>query len=247
MVVTECTATPITTSAAVQKILSLSVRAASSACFPRLPPSCYKLRVYRRGTIDHYQVSPLGIARLRDKKMELNEPQRPLTPMPNKEFVAPPSEYVQQMLKAGTPPREILKQLASAGEMLAGAGAATSILRPDANVGTCAAAAATGCAVITRDFLADDKWVELRHLPLALGFVGAWSMPIKSPTGRVLGTFGTYFRERRHPTPEERRGVGTSRQRCGNHTCRFLTAVAGPLPSSPHRRQAPRRLRRVAN
>ena len=168
--------------------------------------------------------------------MEPNEPQRllTLTPMPNKEFVAQPSEYVQQMLKAGTPPREILKQLASAGEMLAGPGAATSILvigrdgllhngasdslpsdylaaidglRPDANVGTCAAAAATGCAVITPDFLADDKWAELRHLPLALGFVGAWSMPIKSPTGRVLGTFGTYFRERRHPTPEERRGV----------------------------------------
>jgi GAF domain-containing protein len=80
-------------------------------------------------------------------------------------------------------------------------------LKPDAKVGTCAAAAATGCPVVTLDFRADDKWAELRHLPLSLGFVGAWSMPIKSAEGKVLGTFGTYFRDRRSPTPEERRGV----------------------------------------
>ena len=80
-------------------------------------------------------------------------------------------------------------------------------LKPDPKVGTCAAAAATGCPVITPDFCADDKWAELRHLPLSLGFVGAWSMPIKSPGGKVLGTFGTYFRDRRSPTPQERRGA----------------------------------------
>jgi GAF domain-containing protein len=81
-------------------------------------------------------------------------------------------------------------------------------IRPDARVGTCAAAAATGEVVLTPDFAADDRWAELRHLPLALGFVGAWSMPIKDADGRVLGTFGTYFRQRRAPTPEERQVVG---------------------------------------
>ena len=80
-------------------------------------------------------------------------------------------------------------------------------LRPDPAVGTCAAAAATGNVVVTPDFRADEKWAELRHLPLALGFVGAWSMPIKSATQAVLGTFGTYFRDRRLPTPEERQVV----------------------------------------
>jgi GAF domain-containing protein len=80
-------------------------------------------------------------------------------------------------------------------------------LRPSANVGTCAAAAATGAVVITPDFLADDKWSELRHLPLALGFAGAWSMPIKSGDGTVLGTFGTYYRERREPSSKEREVV----------------------------------------
>jgi GAF domain-containing protein len=141
---------------------------------------------------------------------------------------------VEELIDAGAPPTEILSSLASTGEALAGPGATVSILvldrqgllrngaspnlpadylaaidrlRPDPKVGTCAAAAATGCPVITIDFREDEKWGELRHLPLALGYQGAWSMPIKSPDGRVLGTFGTYYRERRTPSPTERDGV----------------------------------------
>ena len=72
-------------------------------------------------------------------------------------------------------------------------------LKPSPDIGTCAVAAATGSLVITPDFHADDKWAELRHLPLALGFHSAWSVPIKSKEGKVLGTFGTYFREKRTP------------------------------------------------
>jgi hypothetical protein len=45
------------------------------------------------------------------------------------------------------------------------------------------------------------------HLPLALGFAGAWSMPIKSAAGTVLGTFGTYFRDSRAPTDGEREAI----------------------------------------
>lgn len=80
-------------------------------------------------------------------------------------------------------------------------------MKPDPNVGTCASAVATGEVVITPDIAADARWAELRHLPLALGFVGAWSMPIKSAAGVVLGTFSTYFRERREPSAQERRVV----------------------------------------
>jgi GAF domain-containing protein len=80
-------------------------------------------------------------------------------------------------------------------------------LRPDASVGTCAAAAATGEIVVTPDFQADARWAELRHLPMALGYHSAWSMPIKADDGRVLGTFGTYFRDRREPTARERETV----------------------------------------
>jgi GAF domain-containing protein len=169
--------------------------------------------------------------------MQQNEQQGILFPdaqPPGGDFAGRASEYVRQMLNAGAPRREILTRLATAAEVLAGPGAVASILvlgedgllhngaspnlpadyldaidrlKPDARVGTCAAAAATGSVVLTPDFRADDKWAELRHLPLSLGFVGAWSVPIKSPGGTVLGTFGTYFRDRRSPTPEERRGV----------------------------------------
>lgn len=72
-------------------------------------------------------------------------------------------------------------------------------LKPSPSVGTCAAAAATGTIIITADFHADDKWAELKHLPLALGFNSAWSVPIKTKDGVVLGTFGTYFRQKMPP------------------------------------------------
>ncbi len=76
-------------------------------------------------------------------------------------------------------------------------------------MGTCAAAAATGSMVITADFYADDKWAELKHLPLALGFFSAWSVPIKNKEGKVLGTFGTYFRKKRVPLQDHIDAVST--------------------------------------
>ncbi len=143
-------------------------------------------------------------------------------------------ERALEMVREGAPRREILGRLVAAAERVAGAGCVSSILvideegllrngaspnlpadyldaidrlKPDPGVGTCAAAAATGKVVLTPDFLADEKWAELRHLPMAIGFAGAWSMPIQSEDGPVLGTFGTYFRVRREPTAEEREAV----------------------------------------
>jgi GAF domain-containing protein len=140
----------------------------------------------------------------------------------------------QHRLRSGAPLRDVLSQLTTAVETLSGGRTVASILvldregllrngaspnlpadyldaidrlKPNARVGTCAAAAATGEIVDTPSFYDDDRWAELRHLPLALGFVGAWSMPIKSSEGRVIGTFGTYFREHRLPTPTERGAV----------------------------------------
>ncbi|QSX77840.1 GAF domain-containing protein [Agrilutibacter solisilvae] len=81
-----------------------------------------------------------------------------------------------------------------------------------ADIGTCAAAAATGRVVVTPDIANDPAWSALAHLPLALGLVGAWSMPIFSSTGRVLGTFGTYFGQVREPTEAERQLVGVLAQ-----------------------------------
>jgi GAF domain-containing protein len=142
----------------------------------------------------------------------------------------------QGLIDAGAPRHEILSCLVVAAESVSAPGAVASILvldeegllrngaspnlprdyldaidrlKPDPNVGTCAAAAATGAIVVTPDFRADGKWGELRHLPLALGFAGAWSMPIKSSdAGEVLGTFGTYYRAIRQPTEREVTAVG---------------------------------------
>jgi hypothetical protein len=144
-------------------------------------------------------------------------------------------ERAQRLMDENAPLHEILTCLVSAAEMVSGPRAVVSILvldkegllrngaspnlprdyldaidrlKPDAAVGTCSAAAATGSIVVTPSFLADDKWGELRHLPLALGFAGAWSMPIKSAhDGRVLGTFGTYYRDVREPTKQEMAAV----------------------------------------
>lgn len=80
-------------------------------------------------------------------------------------------------------------------------------IKADPEVGTCAAAAARGTVVITPDIAADPKWRGIEHLPLGLGFRAAWSMPILARDGRVLGTFGTYFRERREPEALEREVV----------------------------------------
>jgi GAF domain-containing protein len=139
-----------------------------------------------------------------------------------------------EMWEAGEPQHRILACLIDAAEELAGPDTASSILlldkqgllrngysprlpydyltaidglKPQPQVGTCASAAATGSVVITPDFKSDDKWSELRHLPLSLGYAGAWSMPIINSKGKVLGTFGTYFREQREPSPEEINGV----------------------------------------
>ena len=139
-----------------------------------------------------------------------------------------------EMIKNRTPKLEILAFLTRSAEKAAGSGTVSSILlldkdgllrngsspllpadylkaidglKPHPGVGTCAAAAATASVVITEDFHADDKWSELRHLPLSLGYKGAWSTPIITETGKVLGTFGTYFREKRIPTEAEIKGV----------------------------------------
>ncbi|TFZ02248.1 GAF domain-containing protein [Ramlibacter henchirensis] len=153
---------------------------------------------------------------------------------PMHELVARARSRVSELLARGSSLREALSQLTSAVEQFAGGRTVASILvldregllrngaspnlpadyldridrlRPHPGLGTCASAAATGEITITPSFQEDSKWAELRHLPLSIGFRSAWSMPIKSSEGSVLGTFGTYFRETRQPTGPERRLV----------------------------------------
>ena len=140
-----------------------------------------------------------------------------------------------EMVVRGTPLSEVLAFLTAIVESHAGGDVVAAILLLDRNgilrtgaapslpheynqaingikackdLGTCAAAAATGEVVVTPDIAADVKWHTIKHLPLGLGLVAAWSQPILARDGRVLGTFGTYFRALRAPTERERRLVG---------------------------------------
>ncbi len=71
------------------------------------------------------------------------------------------------------------------------------------NLITCAAAAARNEVVITPDLATAAGWAGQLEWPLQLGLRAAWSMPIVCSAGKVLGTFGTYFRRCRGPTAAE--------------------------------------------
>ena len=79
-------------------------------------------------------------------------------------------------------------------------------------LGTFGIAAATGVTAVTQDISADPNWGSIKHLTEQLGLKAAWSHPILTRANRVLGTFGTFFRERRRPSAFEVRLVETLAQ-----------------------------------
>src|ERR1700730_9595078 len=70
-------------------------------------------------------------------------------------------------------------------------------------VGSCGTAAYRAEPVIVSDIATDPLWADYRNRALAHGLRACWSTPILSSEGRVLGTFATYYREPRTPTPQE--------------------------------------------
>ncbi len=74
-------------------------------------------------------------------------------------------------------------------------------IAPDA--GSCGTAAYLRKPVFVTDIIADPLWVNYRDAACAAGFRAAWSSPILSRDGAVLGTFGMHYREVRHPTAGE--------------------------------------------
>ena len=69
--------------------------------------------------------------------------------------------------------------------------------------GSCGTAAYRGQPVLVDDIANDPLWADYRDLALDYGLRACWSIPIRSADGRVLGTFGNYYREVRHPTALE--------------------------------------------
>jgi len=67
------------------------------------------------------------------------------------------------------------------------------------NVGSCGAAAYLRQPVFVSDALSHPNWANFRSVVLQSGLRAAWSTPIMSQDGKVLGTFCMYYREVRHP------------------------------------------------
>ncbi|MGA8437659.1 MAG: sigma 54-interacting transcriptional regulator [Candidatus Sulfotelmatobacter sp.] len=71
------------------------------------------------------------------------------------------------------------------------------------NVGSCGAAAYLRQPVFIADMLSHPNWEGFRDAVLQSGLRAAWSTPILSHDGKVLGTFCMYYREVRHPGPDD--------------------------------------------
>lgn len=70
-------------------------------------------------------------------------------------------------------------------------------------VGSCGTAAYYGEAVFVDDIKSDPLWVDFKDIALEHGLRACWSTPILDAQGRVLGTFATYYRQVRHPRPQD--------------------------------------------
>jgi formate hydrogenlyase transcriptional activator len=77
--------------------------------------------------------------------------------------------------------------------------AATDGLCIGPNVGSCGAAAYLREPVFISDILSHPNWAIFGDVVLQSGLRAAWSAPITSHDGKVLGTFCMYYREVRHP------------------------------------------------
>ncbi len=69
--------------------------------------------------------------------------------------------------------------------------------------GSCGTAAFTGQRVIVEDVQTHPYWASLREVTARAGLKACWAEPIRSASGKILGTFGIYHRQVHQPTAEE--------------------------------------------
>jgi formate hydrogenlyase transcriptional activator len=81
--------------------------------------------------------------------------------------------------------------------------AATDGMAIGPEAGSCGTAAYRREPVFVADIVADPLWARYRDAGRAAGLRAAWSSPIMSHDGKVLGTFGMYYRVVRTPGPHE--------------------------------------------
>jgi PAS domain S-box-containing protein len=72
-------------------------------------------------------------------------------------------------------------------------------------VGSCGTAAFLKRRVISIDISTDPLWEDCRQLAMSHGLHAAWSQPLLSKNGELLGTFAMYYNERKEPSESELR------------------------------------------
>jgi diguanylate cyclase (GGDEF)-like protein/PAS domain S-box-containing protein len=70
-------------------------------------------------------------------------------------------------------------------------------------VGSCGTAAFTGQRVIVEDIQTHPYWAAYKEISAKAGLAACWSEPIRSASGKVLGTFAIYYHQARQPTDDE--------------------------------------------
>ncbi|MBI5430454.1 MAG: diguanylate cyclase [Nitrosomonadales bacterium] len=68
---------------------------------------------------------------------------------------------------------------------------------------SCGTAAFTGQRIVIEDIRTHPYWASFRELAGRAGLGACWSEPIRSASGKVLGTFGIYYRQTHKPTDAE--------------------------------------------
>lgn len=74
-------------------------------------------------------------------------------------------------------------------------------------VGSCGTAAFTGQRFIVEDIHTHPYWASYKNLTSKAGLGACWSEPIRSASGKVLGTFAIYYREAHQPSDAEIRQI----------------------------------------
>lgn len=91
-----------------------------------------------------------------------------------------------------------------------------------------------GETVITPDIEADPRWAPFRALAERQGLRAAWTTPIRSAGGRLLGAFSVYYRDKRQPPEADRMLV--------DNLCRTAAMVMDTSQARAYMREGEARL-----
>ncbi|RYZ61174.1 MAG: PAS domain S-box protein, partial [Chitinophagaceae bacterium] len=80
------------------------------------------------------------------------------------------------------------------------------------NIGSCGTAAFRKEKVIVTDILSDSRWESHRQHAERHNLLACWSLPILDTNGKVLATFGCYYKQNKAPSAREENTI----QRTGN-------------------------------